>query len=149
MKMPVKHILTYAGTAPFVLSALALWSGVAIAQLTASIVMPSYGLLILSFVAGTHWGYVAREEEASKVTLALLVSSNVAALLAWGFYLLLSKALMLPLLALLFCALLLIDYCLKRKELVSDGYYRMRRNVTLIVCLCLIVAALRFIYPTA
>lgn len=113
------------------------------AQISGGIILSSYGLLILSFVSGTHWGYLIREEgaELSKTRFALLQSSNVIALCAWGAYMFTSKAEMFLIFAVLFAALLAVDYVLKRKGVISAEYFSMRRNITLIVCVSLIAAA--------
>ena len=95
----------------------------------------SYGLLIVSFMAGVHWGQYLSGLRAG---VNLLVSSNIVALVAWFGFLLLPAFWFCLLLVLLFAVLYLIDMKLH----CQSDYLKTRRNVTAIVCTSMLVIAL-------
>jgi hypothetical protein len=128
--------LPYAGALPFVVGAMLLVSGVSPLPFLGSAqwVVISYGLLIISFMAGVHWGqYLV----GVRAPVNLLVSSNVVALCAWFGFLLLPVFWFCLLLVVLFAVLYLIDRQLHSR---SD-YLNTRRNVTGLVCVSLLVTA--------
>ncbi len=91
----------------------------------------SYGLAIVSFMAGVHWGqYLERHADCP---INLLITSNVVTVAAWLAYLFAPVRICLLVLAGGFLALLLIDYLLLRHRLISGAYFDLRRNVTLVV----------------
>ena len=127
-------ILTYAGPLPFL--------GCAIASITQSQIpfLPdvqtialAYGAIILSFIAGSHWGLVLNQ----KGYFNILVHSNIAALLAW-------TALLIPmqsgllLLSGLFIYLYLIDRVRLYGKVIDDDYLVLRRNASSVVVLSLL-----------
>jgi Protein of unknown function (DUF3429) len=130
------HLLPFAGALPFVAGAF--WAVMPVQDApfigsTQNAVL-SYGLLIISFMAGTHWGQYLAGVRAS---VNLLVSSNVVALAAWFGFLLLPSLWFCLLLIFLFAVLYLIDM---QVDSPSD-YLKTRRNVTAIVCFSLMVTA--------
>jgi Protein of unknown function (DUF3429) len=130
------RVLPYAGTLPFIAGALLLLMGVQdIPYLGATrMLVLSYGLLIVSFMAGIHWGqYLA----GVRAGVNLLASSNVVALVAWFGFLLLPASWFCLLLVVLFA----VVYALDRQIDGGTDYLATRRNVTGIVCLSLVVAA--------
>ncbi len=94
----------------------------------------SYGLLIISFMAGVHWGQYL---SGVRGKVNLLVSSNVVALLAWFGFLLLPTFWFLVLLVALFAVLYFIDMQLH----APSDYLKTRRNVTAVVCSSFLVMA--------
>jgi ATP/ADP translocase len=138
----ITRTLAFAGALPFVASALLLWSGhSSVAELgSVSNIVASYGLLILSFMAGVHWGQRLSGVETS---LNLFVTSNAVALAGWFSYLLLSPRLFFASLAVLFAALLMIDRRLGAEGHISSDYLRTRTSVSALVVLSLAVIALK------
>jgi hypothetical protein len=134
--------LAFAGALPFVASALLLWSGHSMLPLVGSVqgLVASYGLLILAFMAGVHWGQRLAGVE-TQVNLFLL--SNATALGGWFAYLLLSPRLYFASLAVLFAILLLVDRHLGAKGILSEDYVRTRSVVSALVVMSLGVIALK------
>ena len=97
--------------------------------------MLAYGLTIISFMAGVHWGWVL----AGGVSrINLLIVSNIVALLGWAFFIWVPAPFVFWGFALLFAALFFVDTQLDLNPL----YLRTRKYVTLIVCSSLAVVAL-------
>ena len=96
----------------------------------------SYGLAIVCFLAGAHWGvYLAgRYADSPK----LLVISNAIFLAAWFAYVggPVKLAIGMQIVALL--ALLFIDLRLRTGEVLSETYFRLRTLATLIAVLSLL-----------
>ena len=135
-KSDVHLTLPYAGALPFVGGAVCLIFGIETLPVLGSTLhfLLTYGLVIVSFMAGVHWGQYL---SGVRGKVNLLVSSNAVALAAWFGFLLLS--------ALWFCLLLVLQFTLLyvidvRLHPGSD-YLRTRRNVTMLVCLSLLAAA--------
>jgi Protein of unknown function (DUF3429) len=134
------RILPYAGTLPFMYGAASRFSD----SLSAAVyfvfyldvrhMVLSYGLLIISFMAGVHWGQYL---SGLRPRLNLLLSSNALALLTWFFYLKLQPFELLLVFAGIFAVIYIIDLQLK----LDASYMHTRRNVTAIVCGCLLVIA--------
>jgi ATP/ADP translocase len=134
--------LAFAGALPFVASALLLWAGHTSLPVLGSVanIAASYGLLILAFMAGVHWG---QRLSGVKTSLNLFLTSNVTALAGWFAYLLLSPRLFFASLAVLFAVVLLIDRRLGSEGHVSIDYIRTRTAVSALVVLSLAVIALK------
>ncbi len=130
-------LLTYAGALPFVLCALLPlvgieeWENVGTFEYIARL----YGLAIVSFVAGSHWGTYLYNRESSPANLFL--TSNAVVLAAWFAFLFTIPVLTEFVLLLSFLYLLFVDYNLYKANLITAYYFRMRANVTLVVCICL------------
>jgi len=115
--------LTLAGVAPIwlLLAARLALDAPALAPLALG-----YGAVIASFVCGVHWGLFMGQSE--RVPVNLLVTSNVGALLAWGFLALgqvwVSGAAIG--LALLLAVLLALDGVLLQQGSVEPWFRRLR-----------------------
>lgn len=93
----VAQILTYLGTLPFLYALLAAFNAapfVTLLPFTVSDALMGYAVVILSFIAGIHWGLALSQSAApninvrlNTVTVKLLISSNVLALWAWAMFL--------------------------------------------------------------
>jgi Protein of unknown function (DUF3429) len=129
--------LPYAGALPFVGCALLPLFGVRVVPLLGDVtsIALAYGLTIVSFMAGVHWGQYL---EGRRCDLNLLITSNAVTLLAWFGFLLLPPFHFSFLLVVLFGGLYLID----RPLHPLSQYLTTRRNVTLIVSASLILGAL-------
>ena len=123
--------LTFAGSIPFVVLALALAIHLADVNLLKYLLV-TYAAIIASFMAGIHWGaYLFKS-----APLNLFAHSNILALLAW-------LSLFLPAfsayLLLIFCFgyLLVIDHRLFRVGIIQLWYWRLRVRITAIVIVAL------------
>ena len=132
---PLLKSLPYAGALPFVGCAILLMLGIREVPLFGKIetITLAYGLTIVSFMAGVHWGQLL---SGVKSKINLLVSSNAVALAAWFGFLLLPSHYFSAQLILLFLLLYGIDRHLNLKT----NYLTTRRNVTVLVCLSILVA---------
>jgi Protein of unknown function (DUF3429) len=137
---PKKHLylLPIAGVLPFVGGALLMLLGVpTVFSVPVQTLVLSYALLIVSFMAGVHWGqYVS----GVRTRVDLLLSSNVVALAAWFGFLLLPKLYFCLLLVVLFIALNSIDGHLHQQGVIDRNYRQLRNYVTTAVCVSLLVA---------
>ena len=77
----ISTLLAYLGLLPFVAGALMDLVGWSLPGLPSFIIFATYSAIILSFLGGTLWGQVLPQIESR---VALLIVSNVAALLAWA-----------------------------------------------------------------
>lgn len=100
-------------------------------------VMPLYGWLILSFMAGSLWGFADRLS-------VLRAAAVVFPLLAVPAYLFLPPVWGLALMAVLFLTLLPIDAALLRQQWISRAYWRLRLAVTAAVVACLLLVIGKF-----
>lgn len=133
--------LPYAGTLPFIFAALALGLGIETMPVLGNIkqVLSVYGLVIASFMAGSHWGQQLSLNQPWKNVLIL--TSNVQAIALWGAYVMLSFSALMLWLLLSFLLLLWVDYQLMRAGIVLKAYYQLRFRITAIVSIMLAVAA--------
>jgi hypothetical protein len=95
-----------------------------------------YGMAILCFLTGIHWATQLYAREATPFNL--FIGSNAVFLIVWIAYVAadLQWAIVVQLLA--FPALLAIDYRLRRGELISNRYLRMRTVATALACFSLL-----------
>ena len=136
---PQANALAYAGTLPFVICAMLPWVGVPVLPVVGGCadVAASYGVVIVSFMAGVHWGTYLYQS--ARTPLNLFVTSNAVAVSVWLAWLVMPVAITLAVLIGAFLILLSIDTRLAQLRLLSDRYMQMRRNVTAIVVLTLVV----------
>lgn len=134
-KRRIAKRLMCAGLIPFWVIALAefLWSGHADGFL-AKLLM-GYGAVIVSFVAGIHWGLFLTKD----APWNLFVHSNVVALAAW-ISLLLEPLVSYSLLVLCLFYLLALDFRLYYFEVIDRWFFTMRILITSLVCLALLLA---------
>ncbi|WP_201583480.1 DUF3429 domain-containing protein [Psychrobacter jeotgali] len=144
MKKPSPY-LTFAGAIPFVVCAILITIGIdaVIALGTTAEILSAYGLVIVSFMAGAHWGNHLSLADSNPWALKLPIYSNIVAILLWLGFLSLSKEGFLWLLVVGFLVLLMIDYSLNQANIISAQYFKVRKYVTLIVIISLIVAAIQ------
>ncbi|MDO9520309.1 MAG: DUF3429 domain-containing protein [Pseudohongiella sp.] len=137
----VANILTYCGTLPLIGSVIILFFPMAVpmAGLDGAFIASTYSAVIISFLCGIHWA--AYLFFAEKCPRNLLISSNVVALLAWV-SLLTSNQLTTTLIQVLcFLYLLALDLKLRDTGILADWFFRLRRNATIVVVLCLVIIA--------
>ncbi|MDP8568883.1 DUF3429 domain-containing protein [Methylophilus aquaticus] len=136
-QIKLASILTIVGALPFVAAVAAQLAGVSAYH--TSYFSLTYGAVILSFLGGMHWGVFLSQAHVARINL--LVSSNLFALLAW-----LSLLMLVPLTQYLiqitcFLALLLIDRKLAADGMIERWFYNLRKQVTLVVVVCLATLA--------
>ena len=132
-------LLTYAGVLPFVGSAAMPFMG--LQELwnlgTYDHIAASYGLAIVCFLCGAHWGTYLYHR--STAVDNLFITSNVIVVACWFAFLMAAKAITLFVLILALMCLLFIDYRLLKVGLLTDFYFRMRTNATVIAVVSLAV----------
>lgn len=139
---PVYSALAFAGAIPFVASGILLVSGIPAVSPIGSVAdgVNSYGLAIVSFLAGIHWSiYLGNQQDPP---FNLLVSSNVIFLFVWIMYVVAGTRLSLVAQIVALIALLAIDRSIAQAALVSPHYFRVRIIVTAIAVTSLIVVVL-------
>ena len=135
-------ILTYGGAIPFVMGAVCLAVDIrSVPFLGATVdVLGAYGLVIASFLSGTHWQLHLNQNAGWSLFLAL--SSNVMAISLWTVFLVLAPEAFFLALSFIFLIFLAIDHRLAICGLINKRYFRTRAGVTGIVVLSLIFSGL-------
>jgi len=131
--------LALAGTLPFIASALLLLVGTDSLPMVGLVdkVVASYGLAIVCFLAGAHWGMNLAGR--SFDSLNLFVISNVIFLAAWFAYIGASVKVAIVVQVIAFLALLYVDKRLAAGDVIAAGYFRLRTVATAIAIVSLIV----------
>ncbi|WP_022952478.1 DUF3429 domain-containing protein [Leucothrix mucor] len=125
-------LLTYLGALPFFLAVYASVSNYSFLGVAASQWFLTYGLAILSFMAGTLWGQVVNEEVRIK---RIALASNAITLAAWLAFLLADSSIALVITALGFIALYLLEALVMSHIKRPDYYLGLRLRVTALVVL--------------
>ncbi len=137
-------LLGFSGALPFAALSLASlvpgWPGALALQ-----ALLGYGVAILAFLGGVHWGLGIGQGEP---TLARLGASVLPSLVAWLAHVL-GGPLGLLVLAAAFAALLAYDLAQTRRGAAPAWYPRLRWPLTAIVLACLLLAALATLAATA
>lgn len=134
--------LAYFGLTPFVFFSLCLILGYSDFLIFGNIIkaISLYGVVITSFMAGTHWGRQINLEPSFTKTL-IQVASNLNAIVIWIGYLNLDPKDFILLLIAEFLVLLKIDYYFFKLDLISSKYFKyIRLPITLCVVISLAVS---------
>lgn len=144
MKKPSPY-LTFAGTIPFIACAALITLGVDAIQILGATehILAVYGLVIATFMAGAQWGNHLSLADNNFWSVKLPILSNIIALALWLGFLTLATTGFIWLLIVSFISLLMIDYGLNNARIIDDKYFTVRKYVTLIVVVSLIVAAIQ------
>ena len=144
MKKPSPY-LTFAGTIPFIACAIFITLGVDSLSVLGktSDILVSYGLVIATFMAGTHWGNHLSLADDNPWAVKLPIFSNVITLMLWFGFLALPTNSFIWLLIVGFISLLVIDYALNRANIIAGKYFKVRKYVTLIVVISLVIAGIQ------
>ena len=144
MKKPSPY-LTFAGAIPFALGAVFITICIDAISVLGKItqVLSIYGLVIASFMAGAHWGNHLSLADDDTWAIMLPIFSNIIALALWLGFLILSTVGFIWLLVIGFISMLVIDYGLNQANIINNDYFKVRKYVTLIVVISLIVAAIQ------
>ena len=142
MKKVFSH-LTYAGSIPFVLCAVFFSTNTKNLHLLGSVekILSAYGLMILSFLAGAHWGQYLHINRWIW-SYALTILSNIIAVLLWFGFLVLSFKMLVSMFVAAFVVLLIIDHRLFQMDLISNHYFQTRFFVSAIVIVSLIISGI-------
>jgi len=135
--------LALAGTIPFVAAALLPLLGYDSLPHLGPLdqVVASYGLAIVCFLAGAHWGIYLSGRTAD--SLNLFVISNAIFLAVWFTYIGAGVQTAIGVQIFAFLALLLIDQRLRTGDVISATYLRVRTVATLIAVLSLFIVIVR------
>ena len=132
-------VLTYAGLLPFIGCALMPFVGVTELWNLGSFdyIAAAYGLAIVCFLCGAHWGTCLYKDAAARDNL--FVTSNVIVVACWFAFLVAAPAVRLVVLTLAFLCLLFIDFRLLKAGLLTDFYFRMRATATGVAVIALVI----------
>ena len=123
-------LLTYLGATPFFLAIFISLSNHSFLGIEGLRWFLTYGLVILSFMAGTLWGQVVNlSTKVKRIALA----SNAITLAAWFAFLLADTAVVLIIIALGFVALYLLEFFVISHTKRPDYYLGLRLKVTALV----------------
>jgi hypothetical protein len=145
LDITVANTLTYSGTLPLIGSVILLYFPTMIAPalpmagLDGAVIASTYSAVIISFLCGIHWA--AYLFFADRSPRNLLIISNIVALLAWVSLLLANQLAAALLQAACFVFLLGLDVRLRDAGIYTERFFRLRRNATLIVVICLLLIA--------
>ena len=131
--------LALAGTTPFIAGALLLLLGHDALPFLGSLdqLLASYGLAIVCFLAGAHWGTYLSGRCAE--SLNLFVISNVIFLGVWFAYIGTDVKTAIGVQIFAFVALLLTDRRLRIDDAISAAYFRVRSTATLIAIVSMLI----------
>lgn len=124
--------LTYLGAVPFYLALYLVITNQVLLGISGGHWFKTYGLVILSFMAGTIWGQVVN---ASVRVKRLALASNAVTLLAWFAYLLVSTQATLVIMATGFVALYILEALIMTHVTRPDYYLGLRLRVSALVLL--------------
>lgn len=135
--MTSTKILTYAGVLPYIIALIVCLTPYKFVTWPfLAVLISSYSALIISFIAGSHWGIVL-DKDAVKTRLI----SNLMTLIAWVGLLFPSWVISWSILMVCFLSLLLVEYRMHRNHQINLSYFKMRLHVTMIVVLSFIAMA--------
>jgi len=136
-QIKIAQILTYAGTLPFILSALINYFPQA--GFEGWLLALSYGAIIISFLCGIHWAIYLFFAE--KCPYNFLIISNFIALFSWVSLLFLENFTALIVQIFLFIFLLVIDWKLFDLKILPKWFFVLRKNATIVVVTFLAIIA--------
>jgi hypothetical protein len=135
---PVYSVLMLAGTIPFLACALLPVAGIdAIGRLGPLDELAAlYGVAILSFLTGTHWA--AQLYQRATLPINLFIGSNVVFLAVLAAFVVSSLKWALATQLIAFPLLLVLDYHLLQRGLITQHYLGMRFIATALACFSLL-----------
>jgi len=141
-RLPV--IFGYAGALPFVLFLLLtlLISDPEHAQLL-TFIQTAYSAMILSFLAGIHWGQAIPRNHHKQMAFAMLPTIVCLFLMIWTFVV--DPVLPLVILASMFWVMFEADKRFMPIEFIPQGYFKFRMRLTIIVSTTLVLSALSIV----
>jgi len=136
-------LLGYAGLVPFITFSIRCWVSLPFVTDALSVLI-AYAAIILSFMGAIHWGIAMFATD--KGRSQYLVISVIPALAAWV-ALITSVIPALAILILGFIALYAYDSAVEKPQGLPAWYIPMRRNLTIVVTLCLGAAYMSVVMP--
>ena len=135
-------LLAFAGVTPFLACALLPLSGVHSLEPFGRLdsVASSYGLAIVTFLAGAHWATDLYKQ--STLPLNLFATSNVVFLVVWFAFVIADVSIALAAQVIAFLFLLFVDYRLLRAGTISRHYFRTRAIATAVASVSLLAILL-------
>ena len=128
------YLLTYSGGIPFIIYAInSIFDYPKNYEQIISNSIDIYSLLIISFISGSHWGLSLNNDKKVNV----LILSNVIVLGIWFAYIF--QFYFKSIFIIAFTILLWIDYAYLLIEKMNRWYLELRRNISLIVLLSLML----------
>ena len=135
-KKQLTKILTYCGSIPFLfLTYLGFSKATNFFTIDVSLMLISYGAIILSFISGMHFSYAILQD---KISNRLLILSNIVALISW-LCLLINFKLALAFIIIGYISNLIIDFVSYKNLVVEKWFFNLRLRISLIVISCLIL----------
>lgn len=133
-------LLTIAGTAPFVAGMICLLIGVSSLPVLGPVgpLMSAYGLAIVAFMSGSHWGLYKRIDQKNMPNYFL--TSNFITLAAVFGFVLLTGAAYFILLTVLFMLLLWFEKDFHRIGVIGLHYLKIRVQATIVVAISLMTS---------
>lgn len=126
-------ILTFSGALPFAAAVLAHLQGMA--SYHSGYLALTYGAVIISFMAGIHWGLFLTHAQYTRINL--LLSSNLLALIAWASLFFLIPVTQYLIQIVCFIVLWSIDRRLYAEGVIEGWYYQLRTQITTVVVIFL------------
>lgn len=136
-KEKLTKILTYSGSIPFLLlTYLIFLKDNYFFTIDISLILISYGAIILSFICGMHFSYAILQD---KISNKLLILSNLLALISW-LCLLINFKLSLMLIIIGYISNLIIDFISYKNLIIKKWFFNLRLRISLIVISCLVLS---------
>jgi hypothetical protein len=135
-KISLTKLLTYSGSIPFILLTIIILSGKEyILQINITEALIFYSAIILSFISGIHFSYAILKNLSYK---SILIVSVTIALFSWLSLLVNIKIGFIILIA-CYVINIIIDRFAYEKKFISKWFFELRRNISIIVILVLIL----------
>lgn len=135
-KEQLTKILTYLGSIPFIfLTYLNFFEVNYLFNIEVSLILISYGAIILSFISGIHFSYAILQD---KINKPLLILSNIVALTAW-LCVLMNFTLALVIMIMGYVVNLLIDFLSYKNLVITRWFFNLRLRISVIVISCLVL----------
>jgi uncharacterized membrane protein len=132
-------VLSLAGLVPFYVSVAAIWQILpGDWEEVGWYILQSYGAIILSFLAGIHWGRALGAQNLQAAPL--LLWSNIIALVAWVALFVAQPLVLLSLMMACFALQYAVDARMVARGILPQWYLPLRRGVTLGVMLACFLA---------
>ena len=129
-------ILTYCGSIPFIFLTYLIFSKTTnFLAFNVTLMLVSYGAIILSFISGMHFSYAILQD---KMHIRLLVLSNIVALVSW-LCLLINFKLALVVIIIGYIFNLIIDFVSYKNLVLEKWFFNLRLRISLIVIFCLVL----------
>ena len=135
-KEQLTKILSYSGSIPFLfLTCIVFLKDTHFSAIDISLILISYGAIILSFISGMHFAYAILQDRLSN---NLLILSNIVSLISW-LCLLINFKLALLVIILGYIFNLVIDFISYKNLVFEKWFYNLRLRVSIIVISCLVL----------